>query len=752
MKFYTVFLFVFVFSSRFYTQWLPANTFTEQAWLNSVFFTDDEHGWIAGSGGTILKFDAESFCWNKVETPAINNLNSVAFFDNMNGFAVGEDGVLFSTIDGGDNWNISSIDTTDLNGISIVNDNSAYITGKNGLLLRTNDKGITWNNVLVPSKKGFFSVHFINERKGFVGTDSSTLLITNDGGITWREEFFEFTTFDPPVVNAISFPDSMNGYIGGGFPHLGYLFRKTTDGGETWETEEIAHPFGNIRSMFFRNTEFGVITGGNNTWDKFLQVKTLDGYETMIYHNEDYDIMSCYITPSGKGWAVGGGGSIFYAEDYRKGWGQIFAGSEDTPAAISVSRDNNFFLESIRNNFREPWSLTMRAYNNNKLWKDVPRYWNQSGWDTITNLDMIDSMTGFKSSYYNFYRTYNGGYTWELVSGTPQDERIHFLDVSAGWRYGDFIYKTTNGGSEWILQVTPGVKITDLQFTDEYTGYACGSNGNLKGVIIKSTNGGDTWYQLNTPRTGHLTSVAFMDAQNGIAAGWGSTILKTSNGGKTWEQVSRGDLVKTKNLFSKKKFLKSNDKRYITTNVNGFTRITAVAGRGNYLDAEFRGGVIFIASDEGAVLSSADFGNSWKTDNVGEVVLEIKYDGRNYVAARTEKNVYIYRIEIPAISKNIALTSGQTNTVKDFKLEQNYPNPFNPSTKIRYQVPAAGEVSVKLLDALGRELAVLENSVKEPGVYEINFDSGKYSLSSGVYLYSIRAGDYVSTKKMILLK
>jgi hypothetical protein len=86
----------------------------------------------------------------------------------------------------------------------------------------------------------------------------------------------------------------------------------------------------------------------------------------------------------------------------------------------------------------------------------------------------------------------------------------------------------------------------------------------------------------------------------------------------------------------------------------------------------------------------------------------------------------------------------------DFALRQNYPNPFNPSTKISFALPNQEMVSIKVFDILGRQIDVLMNEVKDPGYYEINFNAE--TLPSGTYLYEIRAGSFIETKKMILIK
>ncbi len=93
---------------------------------------------------------------------------------------------------------------------------------------------------------------------------------------------------------------------------------------------------------------------------------------------------------------------------------------------------------------------------------------------------------------------------------------------------------------------------------------------------------------------------------------------------------------------------------------------------------------------------------------------------------------------------------GNTNTPKTFALEQNYPNPFNPVTSIKYQLPRAEKVSIKVFDILGKKVANLVNENKEPGYYEVSFDAS--NLASGLYFYRIEAGSFTDTKKMILVK
>ena len=90
-----------------------------------------------------------------------------------------------------------------------------------------------------------------------------------------------------------------------------------------------------------------------------------------------------------------------------------------------------------------------------------------------------------------------------------------------------------------------------------------------------------------------------------------------------------------------------------------------------------------------------------------------------------------------------------------FSLHQNYPNPFNPVTKLRYDLPENGHVNITIYDMLGREVKTLINQTQDAGyrsiIWDATNDYGK-PVSAGIYLYQIQVGEYISTKKMVLLK
>ncbi len=102
------------------------------------------------------------------------------------------------------------------------------------------------------------------------------------------------------------------------------------------------------------------------------------------------------------------------------------------------------------------------------------------------------------------------------------------------------------------------------------------------------------------------------------------------------------------------------------------------------------------------------------------------------------------------VVENNVTIAGNVSQPEEFNISQNYPNPFNPNTTIKYQIPELSFVTVKVYDVLGNEIATPVNEEKPAGSYQIEFDATV--LSSGIYFYRLQAGNFIETKKMILLR
>lgn len=112
--------------------------------------------------------------------------------------------------------------------------------------------------------------------------------------------------------------------------------------------------------------------------------------------------------------------------------------------------------------------------------------------------------------------------------------------------------------------------------------------------------------------------------------------------------------------------------------------------------------------------------------------------------------IYVDDFRIVSYEKPTDVEDNNNSQISGFELFTNYPNPFNPTTTIVYQIPVAGMVTLKVIDILGREVTTLVNEYKNVGKYNITFDAS--NLTSGIYIYQIKAGNFTKANKMILVK
>ncbi len=146
--------------------------------------------------------------------------------------------------------------------------------------------------------------------------------------------------------------------------------------------------------------------------------------------------------------------------------------------------------------------------------------------------------------------------------------------------------------------------------------------------------------------------------------------------------------------------------------------------------------------------------NSWKkigfVEGNGTTTNQHSY---SFSDENINSGIYSYRlkqIDNNGTYKYINLDKSFTIQPVAYSLSQNYPNPFNPATVIKYSIPVASRVSIKIYNVIGKEVATLVNEEKPAGNYEVNFNASEFS--SGVYYYTISAGNFRETKKMILLR
>jgi photosystem II stability/assembly factor-like uncharacterized protein len=345
--------------------------------------------------------------------------------------------------------------------------------------------------------------------------------------------------------------------------------------------------------------------------------------------------------------------------------------------------------------------------------------------------------------------SFDGGATWtnDIILHIPPPgvgwlSRIHFFDGNRGIVSAEFsggMHYTTNGGKDttswnyvqinsdlgWFAgnidtDTSGNIFTTGIHFahsSDYGTNWTSGPSGDnvfdggvdfLDDLLIGLTGGG----QISNP-----------------VSGW---THKSSDGGQSWSQ----------RLYSFP---------YPIRAVKLFNDTLGLAFGGNlYQEA----GGIYITTD-GGLNWNLDINTAAEMFSYNVITTSPSSMDVWCVGSTGGSTGFIGKLYKASIGTLVGIDDYKIDIPSNFQLYQNFPNPFNPSTKISWQSPVGGWQTLKVYDILGNEVATLVNEYKPAGTYEVEFNSHSVNirdLPSGVYFYQLRAGDFIQTKKTLLLK
>jgi photosystem II stability/assembly factor-like uncharacterized protein len=353
-------------------------------------------------------------------------------------------------------------------------------------------------------------------------------------------------------------------------------------------------------------------------------------------------------------------------------------------------------------------------------WVSVP----SGTFQNLAKVSFVDSVTGWICGNEGIIiKTSTGGTSWiKQDSGACKYLcGIQFINSSTGWAVGgDYatyqtkIIKTTNGGNNWIAQIdSSGALLYDCFFIDSVTGWAVGDYS----LILKTTNGGSSWIkQYEGSWEPGFLGVFFTDYYNGWVTGWNGVMMRTSNGGNSWSNYPTGTWATIGSI-------------YFIDSMNGW--ITARN------DPYFK------------MIRTTDGGSNWYLQNIpitGQLAQIVFTDiNTGWVSGDGGSILHTTNAGVTFVEEELVGT--KPNSIS---LLQNYPNPFNPSTSFTYSIPNEVNVIIKVFDITGNEIETLVDEEKPAGTYEVTWNAE--NLPSGVYCYQLRAGSFIETKKMLLLK
>lgn len=281
---------------------------------------------------------------------------------------------------------------------------------------------------------------------------------------------------------------------------------------------------------------------------------------------------------------------------------------------------------------------------------------------------------------------------------------------------------STNGGATWTVQTETGVGFSVGSLPAVYCidNQFYGNGASTAPRVGFTTNGGTTWSGTAVTLTGTFTSgLAFNNNKlNGImvtSASYPGVSRTTTGPGGTWSAVATGGTgTSTLNVL---RYAPGTSTCYLATSVG-----------------------IMQTNNDGATWS-----NMTTNSITGFFDISVQVVGGNIVGYSVASDGSVVKLSTP-----VAVDPTNTSTPTTFALQQNYPNPFNPATMIKFSVPEASKVTLKIYNSVGAEIMTVTDKEYATGNYVENVDMS--SFSTGVYFYTLTAGNFKETKKMMLVK
>ncbi len=690
-------------------------------------------------------------------------------------------GWIYRTIDGGNNWELISNGlprVSDYNRIAFAQDpNEPEIVyavfatylgdGLKGIYKTTNG-GVSWQQLENPPRlsstrmnsylwsQGWYdntiAINPFNSNQIYLG--GVEMVRSFDGGNTWEQFVYGYPRYGEPVVHvdyhAIVFHPSKPGYIY--VCNDGGIWR-TTDGGDTWNTLnnnlEITQFYGgavgyddeeyqggtqdNGHLKYTNGTSWIEVHGGDGGYAAVSQVNSKIAYEEYVYlriskttdggNTWDYCInglsdagsdAECLfiapfaMNPENSDVLIAGSNNVWVTTDAAENWlsSSSTLSSGEKISAVSIYNSSSPFLGFAGTTDGRIFKCNALAGENDN-WVEITPPENNKAWVRRIIADRND-----KSKIYAVYSGYNNdgvtptkhvwysgdqGVTWTDISGNLPDVPVHTILINPsdaktlyiGTETG--VYQTLTGGENWTKT---GSGMPDFVPVHELV-LQQGTNR-----IFAFTHGRGV-FMSEAPLPVELATFSAFVNGNQVKLFWetsteinsfGFDIERKSGFESTWEKI--GHINAHGTVFSPQQY--------------EFTDFPDIFGTLSYR------------------LKHTDNDGSFQYSSI----VTVKYQGTN-----------------------------------NFVLKQNYPNSFNPTTTISYLIPnssaienyvgsgtkqSAVNVTLTVYNSVGQKVATLVNKEQLPGNYTVKFDAS--DLSSGVYFYTLRAGNFVATKKMILMK
>jgi hypothetical protein len=615
----------------------------------------------------------------------------------------------------------------------------------------------------------------VYESMGYVYLERST-----DNGQTW--DIYNLDNPGKPISNYPSYSPSID-YLAGNGADGDYLIITFEESGQikiVCIATKLNLQFGEyISDLVYHNNSANPVVSGFGTNRILVIWKDQDEYS-----NDGLVCRHGTVNTSGSG-------SFTWSEEYDK---NTFINNSNQD---SRNPSLNVYKSGTTPVYRLAWDDNAKIYYCDLI---------INGGDAVvdTNYTVCSDYTACTNNSKPSIIAVNGGvrltwigtrtiYVWGGWQYIPFEEQsAAFIDPSnldQSWAFGEMVQSVSINKSTDCYSIAWGRSNSDsIQFTDSYTLQNITSISN-KGAYVQVSNGGDKYSMIaasfnndNPPyyfTDSHLYSVN-KSATHTICSGREAVVSKgkaqfyfglgdIKYGNKPVDFIALADTLRFNSSEQLNNYLTTKPIR-LTGNSTidytiqfGYTDSIAAANalkENKYVN--FKVELVdamtnqLISVSDSANFSSINplprnnrsyqFNTAGLANRIVKLRLKIETNTTFHYSLKNRYSTNAVMNKIPGknpVAKNLPIIS-------TYELSQNYPNPFNPSTTIEYQIPAPGNVSLKVFDLLGKEVTTLINESRNAGRYSISLDASK--LASGVYIYQLKVNDYVSSKKMMLLK
>jgi photosystem II stability/assembly factor-like uncharacterized protein len=610
-----------------------------------------------------------------------------------------------------------------------------------GLFVST-DVGVSWsavaghpaiwtNKITRDSQGRLFTALWATSRA------PSGICRSTDNGVTWSK------ILDSVYMETLEiYPGDV--LFAGGY----YGLRRSTSAGQQWE--KLIDSVG-VRSIIM--TQNGSILFGWYVFDPSLRMAT--------YRSTD----------NGVSWGKVAG---FYAEYFATDANNFVYAACDSGMRRTTDNGTTWQVLNtglLNRNGAIPWLRTLSRVNDNEL---------VAG----------EYHTG------EIFRSTDLGAHWSTVS-TVETLQATTARISAiAYKSPDklFLASSLYGMEQWTEPVGLGYINSGLANVKVQSVHVA-ENGDLfaatEGGVFRSTNNGAAWTKFGTPA---LFTRALADLPNGpLLAGTNLGVIRYAPDGSSFATMNTGIINRSVNTL-----WAGTDGRTLVGTEDGLYRLDSVTwvpmnvstGVLKVIDIDVSGQTIAVAARDSGVYLSTDNGQLWQRKKTGIENLSVSaivLTSPIQLYAATEQNGifvtttasaqwtaaagglndlrlkdltlgpggFLYAVsDSGAMSRTnvavVAVGDLQPQYPSTYALDQNFPNPFNPSTTIRYGLPHKSAVQLTVFNTLGQQVAVLQKGESEAGYHEVRFDGR--NLSSGLYFYRLQAGDFVQTRRLLLLR